>query len=103
MSAKDIFKKIGLVLKKVFSSKYLLVFCLGCVWLAFLDENSVSNYLQYDLKIRELTSEINMNKKGIAECEKKMEEMKTDKASLEKYAREQYYMKRHNEDIFIVK
>jgi cell division protein FtsB len=32
-----------------------------------------------------------------------MEEMKTDKASLEKYAREQYYMKRHNEDIFIVK
>ena len=103
MSVKDLFKKIGHYIKKIVSSKYLIVFCLGTLWLALLDENSIVNYIQYDSKIRDLVSEINMNKKGIAECEKKMDEMKTDKASLEKYAREQYYMKRHNEDIFIVK
>lgn len=103
MSVKDIFKKIGHCIKKIVSSKYLIVFCIGTLWLAFLDDNSIVNYVQYDSKISDLVSEINMNKKGIAECEKKMDEMKTDKASLEKYAREQYYMKRHNEDIFIVK
>ena len=103
MSVKDIFKKIGQCFKKVFSNKYLIVFCVGGFWLALLDDNSIANYVQYDARIRDLVSEINMNKKGIAECEKKMDEMKTDKASLEKYAREQYYMKRHNEDIFIVK
>ncbi len=103
LQIKSILQKTVFYIKKIFSSKYLIALCIGGLWLTFLDENSISNYLQYDVKVRELTGEINTYKKGIAECERKMKEMKTDKASLEKFAREQYYMKRKNEDIFIIK
>ena len=34
---------------------------------------------------------------------RKLEELRTDRENLEKFAREQYLMKRENEDIFIVK
>jgi cell division protein FtsB len=33
---------------------------------------------------------------------KKLEELRTDRENLEKFAREQYLMKRDNEDVFIV-
>jgi cell division protein FtsB len=33
---------------------------------------------------------------------RKLKELRTDRENLEKFAREQYYMKRDNEDIFIV-
>ncbi len=103
MVIKTIFKQIAHYAKKILANKYLIVLCIGGAWLTFMDDNSITSYLQYDLKIRELTREINTHKKGIAECERKMDEMKTDMESLEKYAREQYYMKRSNEDIFIIK
>ncbi len=89
--------------KKILSSKVLLVACLGGVWLTFGDENSVLDYLQYGVKVRQLTSEVNYYKRQIADCNRKMENLKTDRESLEKYAREQYCMKRQNEEIFIVK
>ena len=34
---------------------------------------------------------------------RKLEELRTDRENLEKFAREQYLMKKDNEDIFIVK
>lgn len=100
---KQIAKRAFLVVKKVLSSKVLFAVCIGAVWLTFGDENSIIDYMQYSVKVRQLTNEVNYYKKQIADCNRKMEEMKTDKESLEKYAREQYYMKRQNEDIFVVK
>lgn len=38
----------------------------------------------------------------IATDSRKLKELRTDRENLEKFAREQYYMKRDNEDIFIV-
>lgn len=100
---KNILKIILDYAKKVFFSKVLITACIGAVWLIFLCDNSVMDYLQYQMKVRQLTSEVNYYKRQIADCNAKMESMRSDWASLEKYAREQYYMKRKNEDIFIIK
>lgn len=106
MNTVQIKKILSLVLqgvKRVITSKVLLVASIGAVWLTFGDENSIVDYMQYSMKVRQLTSEVNYYKRQIADCSRKMEDMKTDRESLEKYAREQYYMKRQNEEIFIVK
>ena len=41
-------------------------------------------------------------KKKIEEDRRKLNELKTDNDNLEKFAREQYRMKKKNEDLFIV-
>jgi cell division protein FtsB len=38
----------------------------------------------------------------IKEDKKRLHELQTDRDNLEKFAREQYYMKRDNEDIYII-
>lgn len=88
---------------KIFSSKILFAAVIGGVWLTFGDDNSLMDYMQYNMKVRQLTNEVNYYKKQIADCNRKMENMRTDQESLEKFAREQYYMKRQNEEIFIIK
>jgi len=40
--------------------------------------------------------------KIIKENTEKIRELRTDKANLEKFAREEYLMKKNNEDIFVI-
>lgn len=54
--------------------------------------------------------ELNALKKEVRELEKKnelaktnLEDLSNNTASLEKFAREAYYMKRENEDVFVFK
>jgi cell division protein DivIC len=85
-----------------FRNKYLLAFMLFVLWLAFFDENNLVERFQ---NLRELwklreNKEYFINK--IEEDAERLKELKTNKENLEKYAREQYLMKRDNEDVFII-
>ncbi|MCQ2225989.1 MAG: septum formation initiator family protein [Paludibacteraceae bacterium] len=100
---KLVLKAIGRTVKKVGSSKILLTFCIGMLWLTFNDGYSILDYFQYNMKVRQLTNEVNYYEKQIEDCNQKMLDMKTDKESLEKYARENYFMKKKDEEIFVVK
>ena len=86
---------------KIVSNKYLLISLLFAVWMLFLDNYSYMDQRQLNKQIDELQD----NKKYY------QEEIKKDNQSIkllknqdqvEKYAREKYYMKRENEDIYIV-
>jgi cell division protein FtsB len=86
---------------KIVSNKYLLISILFAVWMLFLDNYSYMDQRQLNKQIDELQD----NKKYY------QEEIKKDNQSIkllknqdqvEKYAREKYYMKRENEDIYIV-
>ena len=88
-------------LLKIVSNKYLLISLLFAVWMLFLDNYSYMDQRQLNKQIDELQD----NKKYY------QEEIKKDNQSIkllknqdqvEKYAREKYYMKRENEDIYIV-
>ena len=65
------------------------------------DSNLYYRY-KYDEKIKSLENEINRYKKEIEQNKQKITELQTDKAGLEEFAREEYFMKKENEDIFIV-
>ena len=56
----------------------------------------------YDEKIRRLEREIRHYKKEIETDRKKLDDIRTNREGLERYAREEFYMKRANEDVFII-
>lgn len=83
------------------SNKYVLIFLLFLVWMIFFDTNSYFIH-------KELNDDIDALEKSKEFYE---EEIKNDKAfiekmndsdEVEKYAREKYYLKRENEDIYII-
>ena len=66
------------------------------------DSNLYKRYT-YDEKIRSLEKEIKHYHHEIEVNSKKLNDLRTDKEGLERFAREEYFMKRKNEDVFIIK
>jgi uncharacterized membrane protein (DUF106 family) len=70
-------------------------------WLLFFDKNDVFTQWELMKKCRKLEKERNYY---IAEIEKNrfaLNELQTNKNSLETFARESYLMKKDNEDVFV--
>ena len=83
-------------------NKYVLV-TLGCFILMCLDSDcNLYKRYKYDERIRSLHKQIKFYQKEIDTSRKKLEELRTDKEGLERFAREEYYMKRANEDVYII-
>lgn len=106
MNEYDILKNFGLVafkkLKAVVTNKYLLAIAAFFVLSFFIMDNTYIDRFDNYNKIRELNSQIESYDKQIETCLKKMDELSTNKANLERFAREEYYMKRKNEEVFII-
>lgn len=86
---------------KVISNKYLLITVIFLVWMVFFDENSFINHHELDSEIEKLEKSNQYYKEQIEQDQRVIKNL-NDPDSLEKYAREQYKMKRENEDIYIV-
>ena len=83
------------------SNKYVIVLVLFIVWMGFFDENSFMNHRELDEEIDKLENANEYYKKQI-DADQNIIDNLNDPDSLEKYAREEYKMKRDNEDIFII-
>ncbi len=83
-------------------NKYVFATVVFFVWLAFFDRNNLVEEMQLRRKIVTLKREKEYYRKKIEEDKRKMEELLSSRENLEKFAREQYLMKRANEDIFVI-
>jgi len=83
------------------SNKYVIVLVLFIVWMGFFDENSFLNQRELDEEIDKLENANEYYKKQI-DADQNIIDNLNDPDSLERYAREEYKMKRDNEDIFII-
>jgi len=83
------------------SNKFVLILILFIVWMLFFDTNS---YLIH----RELNKEIDGLKDNTEFYQNEIDNDKTfiqkmeDSNEMEKFAREKYYLKKENEDIYII-
>ena len=68
-----------------------------------MGDSSLYKRYTYDEKIRSLEKEIKHYQKEIEINSKKLNDMHTDKEGLERFAREEYFMKKPNEDVYIIK
>ena len=83
-------------------NKYWVVTILFLSITFFIGDSNLYNRYKYDDKIRSLENEINRYQKEIEQNKKKIRELQTDKEGLEQFAREEYLMKKEDEDIFII-
>ena len=83
-------------------NKYLISFAVFCAIIFFFDKNDVFTQLNRRHELKLLQQSKDYYTTHIALERKELEQLKTDPATLEKYAREKYLMKRDNEDLFII-
>ncbi len=83
-------------------NKYVLTLLIFFIWILFFDQNNLLNRLTRQRQINQLESDIQYFRERIRQDSTRMNELKTDNENLEKFAREQYLMKRENEDIFVI-
>ena len=86
---------------KLMTNMYILVLTIFVIWMAFFDTNSLLIHLELRREIKKLEEQKEFLK-GEIEKDKKVLETLSDKEELEKFAREKYYMKKDNEEIFLI-
>ena len=83
-------------------NKYFISFAAFCVILLFLDKNDFFTQLGRRNEMKSLQQSKRFYTSQIATERKELEALKNNPATLEKYAREKYLMKRDNEELFII-
>ena len=83
-------------------NRYIVLFMVFAIWVIFFDNNSLLNRFELHGEINKLEKEKAYYQEKIQKDNKKILELKTNKKNLEKFAREQYLMKKKNEDIYII-
>jgi len=86
----------------VLRNKYVLTALIFFLWLLVFDQNNLSERRKINMEYKELMDEKEYYLDKIEEDSKRIDELKTDDENLEKFAREQYLMKKENEDIFVI-
>lgn len=82
--------------------KYILTVVLAIVIIGFVDESSVYNHIRHLQKINELQTEINKYKADYQRDQYKLQRIESNPKEMEKIARERYFMKQDDEDIFVL-
>jgi len=86
---------------KFLSNKYVWSLLFFIAWMIFLDNYSYFDHRVLDKQIDELEDNKAYYQEEIRKDEKQIKQLKNP-GQIERYAREKYYMKRENEDIYII-
>lgn len=86
---------------KIITNKYVLILTTFIIWMVFFDENSLVNHREFNKEIKKLNNEKKYYKSEIEKDDALIKSL-DDKEELEKFAREEYKMKKENEDIYII-
>jgi cell division protein DivIC len=83
-------------------NKYVLTIAIFSVWMLFFDQNNMVDRIRMGSEIRQLEDDRAYYLEEIQKDSARLNELTTNKENLEKYAREQFLMKKENEDVFVV-
>ena len=97
----DVFK-ISEKIPPAFRNKFFLTIAFFVVWLVIFDSNNLILRCKELSQLNKLKKEKVFFTEKIATDKKNLYELRTNNYSLEKFTREQYKMKKPNEDLYIV-
>lgn len=86
----------------LFRNKYFLATAFFVVWMLFFDKNDVISQYEYHSQVSKLEDEKAFYEKETDKSRKDLKELDSNLSSAEKFAREKYFMKKENEDVFVV-
>ena len=88
-------------LLKFIKSTYGIIIIIFIIWMIFFDSNSFIIHNELNNDINELNDQKSYYEKEIAKDNIELQMIQSD-SGLEKYAREKLYMKKDNEEIFLI-
>ena len=86
----------------LFRNFYTLTAVGFLLWMTFLDGNDFISRHEMNSRLRSLEQEREFYKEKIRDIQKDKDALMGDPELLEKYAREEYLMKKESEDVFII-
>ncbi len=88
---------VPVILNKYFISIIAIIVCV-----TFFDKDDLLSQYQLRKKLHQMRTERNYYHTEIEKSKNDMNELRTNPANLEKFAREKYQMKKDNEEIFVI-
>lgn len=98
-------KKVKSLLLRIYhipALKYIVVALIAIVLIGFVDENSIWNHLRNQQRISELEDEIEQYTERYHQDQERIRTLDSDPKAIEKIARERYFMKADDEDVFVL-
>lgn len=87
---------------KIIKNKFFIVCFVFFLIILFLDENNLFVIQSLKKDVAQLEFTIDTMRQGIYQDSLQAERLKYNLDTIERYGRENYYMKRKNEDVFVV-
>lgn len=91
-------KKIPPILK----NRYIAVLVIFVLYISFFDSHDLISQMEIKMELREISEEIDYLNTNTESAKGQIQELTSNRDELEKFAREQYRMKRENEEIFVL-
>jgi cell division protein FtsB len=89
-------------LLKLVKNKFVIAIVAFAVWILFFDRNDLFTQWERKNELNKLETSKKYYMGEISSIKKELADLDNDPAILEKIAREKFYLKRANEDVFIV-
>ena len=86
----------------ILKNKYFISLVAFALLMLFYDRNNIFVQIDRKKQLNDLLTSKKFYEDEIEKTKKELYELQNNPAALEKYARENFYMKRDNEDVFIV-
>lgn len=96
------FKNIQNYIPVQLKNRYVITVILFFIWMLFFDSNDIISQIKLRMELGRLKAQQTFYQTKIKEIKASKEELLNDKAALERFARERYWMKKDDEDLFIV-
>ena len=87
---------------KVLLNKYFVVGFIFLVWICVLDTNNVGQMIRARVTLGRQQRQIEFYKREISNMDRKLQQLRSERDSLEKFAREEYYYHQDGEDVYVI-
>lgn len=95
-------QKLSIIWNYLAHYKYLMVIIAGVLIVGVVDDNSIRQHIKYQLQIATLREEIGKYRDQYEKDSRQLKEMRQGPDVFGKIARERYFMKSDDEDIFVL-
>ena len=89
--------------KKIVQNKYVMASILFLVWVTFINDIDLIFIMKSRGELSEMKEQLEYYENQNTTTSESLSEITSDKNTLERFAREQYFMKKSNEDIFVIR
>lgn len=94
--------KVNNVWSYIARHKYLITIVLGLLLVGVIDENSFRKMVLLNMRYNESVEELKMYEEQYKRDSVRLSALEANRKGVEKVARERYFMKRPDEDVFVL-